>query len=133
MAKCFCGCGDRARGMGPRGANKMGEKTLAVSDKLRDAITHLREHAQEHVASGGDPGAMLAGLEDLLDAGAHYESFWAFYAHGNAMPSTSAFVEERREWYEWTKSVTQMAAIARLTPEQLRVFTGRAPLAGAQS
>ena len=37
MPECFCGCGDDIKGFGPRGAHKMGLKTVPVNDKLRAA------------------------------------------------------------------------------------------------
>jgi len=111
VAKCFCGCGEKVRGGGRRGANKMGHKTNDHNARLRRAHELLAS-----LAAGGDAAndrqRLIARLESLLAIGDHYESFWAHLAHGNFMPSTAAFLEERREWYEWTKQVTVATRVA---------------------
>jgi len=97
----------------------MGEKTVEINDKLRDALARAISQQQQNVFDG-DPGPFIARLEQLLDQGDTCKGFWAFFAHGNHASNTSDFVAGRRKWYEWTKSAEQMTAIAYLTPDELR-------------
>ncbi len=121
MPECFCGCGDDIRGFGPRGANKMGQKTVPVNDKLRAARALVSKRHAEDVYDR-DPGPLLTHLDKNLALGNRWEAFWADFAHGGAMDSTAAFREDRREWYEWTKSATALATAASLMPEQMRAM-----------
>lgn len=119
MAKCFCGCGNKAKGVGPRGANKMGEKTLEFNQGLRYALGVLREREDQF---DGDVGPALERLEELLRRGADYEDFWAFFVHGGVVADTAELVDGRREWYEWTKDAKTLSAIWTMTPEQMRAY-----------
>ena len=121
MPKCFCGCGDDIGGFGPRGANKMGLKTVPVNDKLRAARALVSERHANNVYDK-DPRPILALIDKNLARGAHWAAFWADFAHGGKMESTAAYREDRREWYEWTRSATAFATAASLMPEQMRAM-----------
>lgn len=111
MAQCFCGCGDRAKGAGPRGANRMGKKTVAFNHDLRGAL-NLVVALDEADYFVGNAGPAIERLESLLVRGNDYVSFWAFFAHGNCMPSTADLLDGQREWYGWTKQVTLASRLA---------------------
>lgn len=101
----------------------MGENTVEFNQKLRYALGLVRESDRQGLY-GGAAAPMIERLELMLGRGADFEEFWAFFAHGNRLPSTAGLVEGRRDWYEWTKDATKWATLARLTPEQLDEFAG---------
>jgi hypothetical protein len=81
MTDCFCGCGDRSRGMASRGANKMGQTTQGVTQRLRKGLASTAA-AQAH---GVEVESLRTCLDDNLRVALAYEASWAFFAHGNRL------------------------------------------------
>jgi hypothetical protein len=121
MAKCFCGCGKTVKGLGPRGGNKMGQKSVEVTQRLRYAMTLVAdlEARQVHV---GDTAPMREHVDSQLqtETALGYEQSWAFFAHGNQMDTNAEFLAFRRDWYEWTKKIDALTTALELSPEDLR-------------
>lgn len=105
MASCFCGCGRKAGGLGMRGINKNGHRTVDVVVRLRDEYEFVIGEGPL-VEFGADPEIWqqaVDGVARLVSQGEDYEQFWKDCVHGEEPPPPGEAREIKKNWIAWLK------------------------------
>lgn len=114
--ECFCGCGRIVKGLGIRGMNKQGRRTVEMTERCRAAARQAVEQADQYP---GDVAGLVKVLEEAAQEGEQYEAFWAGAVHGTDLPPPAEARAIKKQWVEWGKDTRRVCRLAELPPEQL--------------